>query len=362
MSALSFRERRPWLVGVVSLLVIAAGVSLAFSVNRFQGLRGVFTISADLVDAAGLQAGNEVRVAGVKVGRVTEVRLTPDAARVDMEIRSDLRLPVATKLEVKLKTLLGTKFIDLQFPAAFLEAASSGETPSSPDGYLEQGSVIPLDQTKVPFEVYEAANEGTAALEAIDKASLRKMIDVLARTAGASKEELGRALTSLDAATEVLSTKGADISRVLSNTEKVTRILDASGADLEGILSSSAEVLGTLADRRETISGLLAAADDLTRNLALLLQVARGSIDLGTADLNGLLASAESELTSIDAALEELATAQAMFARPLQFGRFVEGHVCAITTEDTCVPYGTPSDPGLPTHGVQPERGEVGAE
>src|SRR3990170_4944405 len=112
----SFRELRPTVVGLISIVVIVAGLGGAFSVNHFQGLRGVYEISADLTDAAGLQPGNEVRVAGVKVGRLTEVTLTDDAARISMEVASDVKLPVETKVEIKLKTLLGQKFIDLQYP------------------------------------------------------------------------------------------------------------------------------------------------------------------------------------------------------------------------------------------------------
>ncbi|MEA2461875.1 MAG: phospholipid/cholesterol/gamma-HCH transport system substrate-binding protein, partial [Actinomycetota bacterium] len=83
----SFRERRPWLVGIVSLILLSIAVGFAFSVNRFEGLRGVYSVSADLSDAAGVQAGNEVRVAGVKVGHVTGVTLRPRAARIEMEIQ-----------------------------------------------------------------------------------------------------------------------------------------------------------------------------------------------------------------------------------------------------------------------------------
>nr|MBA2599551.1 MCE family protein [Actinomycetota bacterium] len=89
----SFRERSPLVVGLLSLVLIAAGVGLAFSINRFEGLRGVYTLSADLQDAAGLQPGNEVRVAGVKVGQVKSLRLAPGAARVIMEVERDVRIP-----------------------------------------------------------------------------------------------------------------------------------------------------------------------------------------------------------------------------------------------------------------------------
>ncbi len=131
----TFRERRPWLVGLISIALITIGMVLAFSVNRFEGLRGVYSISADLQDAAGLVPGNEVRVAGVKVGNVKAIELTADAARIRMEIEEDVQIPVETRLVVKLKTLLGQKFIDLQMPASFIAARpTEGTRQTRPTG------------------------------------------------------------------------------------------------------------------------------------------------------------------------------------------------------------------------------------
>jgi phospholipid/cholesterol/gamma-HCH transport system substrate-binding protein len=353
----SFRERRPWIVGVTSIVLIAAAVTFAFSINRFDFLRGVYRISANLEDAAGLQPGNEVRVAGVKVGRVTDIELTSGAARVEMEIERDIRLPVETRVEVKLKTLLGQKFIDLQIPRAFLIAASTGKDPSvATDRFLSDGDVIPKSQTRIPYEIYQAATEGTDVLAEIDKEALRRLIRVLADTAGASKQEIGRALSGVNRATKVLADRSPDIRRLLRNARRVTFSLAESDRDIEGLLSNSAEVFGVLADNRETTSSLLAATEDLGRDLGLLIQAARGSIDVGVSDLNLILATVEGQLETIDRALDELPVAQEMFGRPGKFGRFVEGHVCAITTEDTCVPEGSPEDPGVPVKGQQPQR------
>jgi phospholipid/cholesterol/gamma-HCH transport system substrate-binding protein len=351
----SVRERRPFLVGIVSLFLIAAAVGLAFSINRFEGLRGVYTLSADLKDAAGLQPGNEVRVAGVKVGQVKSLRLAPGAARVIMEIDQEVRIPQETHLEVKLKTLLGQKFIDLQFPRVFVEAAASGDDVDSvTNGFLDEGALIPRDQTTVPFDIYQAATEGTAALEEIDKVALREMLVTLGRTVRPARDELRRAFSSLDRAGEVLGGKSADIARLLKSSSEATAVLDAAGQDLEGVLSRGADVLGTLAQRRATVSSLLAATSDLTENLGVLIQVARGSVNLGVADLNKILVLAESEMDTIDEALGEIDIAQEMFAQPASFGRFIEGEVCAVITEDTCVAEGSPDDPGLPARGRQP--------
>ena len=351
----AFTERRPWLVGITSIVLIAAGVAFAFSLNRFDTLRGVYRISADLQDAAGLVPGNEVRVAGIKIGSVTRITLAADAARVEMEIQRDIRIPSETKLEVKLKTLLGQKFVDLQIPRSFLTAASGGGDPSAAtQEFLDDGDVIPKSQTRIPYELHQAATQGTEVLEEIDKESLRRLIVVLGRTVDVSKEEIGRALESLDEAGTVLADKGPEIRRLLRSTERVTRTLADGGADIEGILSEATDVFGVLAERRATTSSLLAATEDLANNFGLLIQAARGSVELSVSDLNSILVVAEGQLGSIDRALRELDTAQEMFGRPGGFGRFIEGHVCAITTEDTCVPSGSPRQPGVPVKGTQP--------
>jgi len=352
----SFRERRAWLVGSISIAVLAAAVGLAFSVNRFEGLRGVYTISADLQDAAGLIPGNEVRVAGLKVGNVTEVRLTEHAARVDMEIADDVRIPEESTLEVKLKTLLGQKFIELVFPKPFIAAASAGhDVEGLTSGFLSAGDVIPSDRTRVPFEIHQAATQSTDVLRRIDKSALRRMIVVLGDTLDVSKDELRAAIVSARRATDVLGDKGTEISSLLQSAEDATATLAAGSDDIQGILSRSADVLGTLAERRATISSLLAATNDLSRDLALLIRAAGGSIGTATADLDVLLLAVEGELGTIDRAMEDLGLAQEMFAQPFSFGRFTEGHVCAVTSADTCFPGGSPIDPGLPRHGIQPE-------
>lgn len=358
----TFRERRPWLVGITCIVLIAAEVAGAFSINRFKGLRGVYTLSADVADAAGLQSGNEVRVAGVKIGTVKGVVLGADAARVEMELQEDVSIPVESKLEVKLKTLLGQKFVDLQMPRAYLEAATSGGDPSSAtEGYFEEGDVIPLEQTSVPFEIYEAAREGTDVLRGIDKGALRDFIEVLDETVGASKEELGRALDAIGDAGEVLAGNSGPLKRLLRESADLTGTLSTSGSDIDGILLRSADVLNVLADRRAAISSLLHATEDLSRNLGVLIRASKGSIEVGTADLDSILVLANAELETIESSLAELGTAQEMFGQQLRFGRFVEGHVCAITTADTCVPHGSPEQPGIPIHGIQPERGETSA-
>jgi ABC-type transport system involved in resistance to organic solvents, periplasmic component len=63
----SFRERNPLPIGIAGLATVGLLAALAFNLQHFSG--GT-TYSAAFSEAAGLKAGEEVRIAGVKVGKV----------------------------------------------------------------------------------------------------------------------------------------------------------------------------------------------------------------------------------------------------------------------------------------------------
>jgi phospholipid/cholesterol/gamma-HCH transport system substrate-binding protein len=138
-----FRERNPIVVGLISVSVLAVAMLFAFSLNKFTFFRGVREVSADFADAAGLNADNEVRVAGLKVGKVKSIDLIDpdskgvvDRVRVVMEVNRGLKLGSDTEAEIKLKTILGAKFVDV--------------VPIGGAPFIGTSDVIPLSRTRIP--------------------------------------------------------------------------------------------------------------------------------------------------------------------------------------------------------------------
>ena len=278
-----------------------------------------------------------------------------------MEIESDVEIPLETRAEVKLKTLLGQKFIDLQLPRTYLLTAAKGRDPTGATaGFFTDGDVIPKSQTRLPYEIYQAATAGTRTLEQIDEKGLRDLIDVLAGTAGDARDEIGRALVAIEGASDVLDDKGPRITELLENLEDVTGVLAEKDDDIKKLFSRGVDVLGVLARQRRRISALLEATDDLTGKLGILIKTVRRPVSLTTGNLIGVLTLVEEEIDTLGAAIEALPTAQEMFAIPGKHGRFIEGHVCALTSEDTCVPFGSPENPEFPILGQQPSPSPSG--
>lgn len=120
-------------LGIVALLVLALQVSGL--TNFFEGKTG-YDIRAEFSNIGGLKAKAKVVVAGVGVGRITEIHLNPKTFEASVTLRIDDKfreLPLDSKASILTSGLLGDNYIEL--------------TPGFEEDYLEDGSVIPVENT-----------------------------------------------------------------------------------------------------------------------------------------------------------------------------------------------------------------------
>src|SRR3569833_781537 len=104
-----FRERNPLPIGIAGLATVGVVTALAFNLQHFAG--GT-TYSAAFSEAAGLKSGEEVRIAGVKVGKVESVGLEGD--HVKMKFTSNQPNNTNTQTQNKNKTQHNTHILALE--------------------------------------------------------------------------------------------------------------------------------------------------------------------------------------------------------------------------------------------------------
>src|SRR5438552_7907991 len=128
----SFRERNQVTVGLISILVLALVFLLAFDFKKLPFISHNFAVTAEFADAAGLTPGSDVRIAGLKVGTVSHVKLRSDRVLVSLSISGGVTIPRDATAAISLKTILGTKSVVIQA--------------KGPGPYLRNGDRIPLDR------------------------------------------------------------------------------------------------------------------------------------------------------------------------------------------------------------------------
>ncbi|MFN2353055.1 MAG: outer membrane lipid asymmetry maintenance protein MlaD [Desulfopila sp.] len=102
-------------VGMFILAGFAALVYLAFNLGEVSILSAGqrYTVQAEFVNVAGIKKGASVQVAGVGVGKVTELSLVDEYANLTLRIDNDIKIPRDSMASVKSQGIIGDKFIQI---------------------------------------------------------------------------------------------------------------------------------------------------------------------------------------------------------------------------------------------------------
>jgi phospholipid/cholesterol/gamma-HCH transport system substrate-binding protein len=133
------------LTGVLVLVVAAAFLAFAVAHSGRSASAGYELVARfDHID--GLAVGGDVRIAGVKVGTVTDEEIDPKtfAAIVSLTVRNDIQLPKDTGASIVSESLLGGKYISL--------------SPGGDDTDLKPGQAITITQSSVSLESSSSAS------------------------------------------------------------------------------------------------------------------------------------------------------------------------------------------------------------
>jgi phospholipid/cholesterol/gamma-HCH transport system substrate-binding protein len=201
-------ERNRFVVGLVGIALVVAAVIAAFSYDKIPFINGTSNYSAYFADAGGIKSGSDVRVSGLSVGRVSDVRLDGTKVLVDFTVRDGVELGDRTEAAIKAETVLGTKMLEL--------------TPRG-DGKLT--GTIPLERTKSPYDLPTALGDLTTTISGLDTAQLSQSLTTLADTFKETPPELKTALEGVARFSDTLNNRDAQLRNLLADANKVTAVL-----------------------------------------------------------------------------------------------------------------------------------------
>ena len=97
----------------MGLVIVACVTVAAFKYDRLPFIKNTNDYAAYFSEAGGIQTGSSVRVSGMGVGRVTDVRLEGTKVRVGFTVRNIVELGDRTEAAIKTETMLGAKMLEL---------------------------------------------------------------------------------------------------------------------------------------------------------------------------------------------------------------------------------------------------------
>ncbi len=307
-----FRERNPVIVGAVSLAVIAALVLMAFRAEDLPLIGGGDTYHAAFSEAGGLKANDEVRIAGVRVGKVQKVDLEGDHVRVEFQVDKGVEFGSTTSAAIKVKTLLGAMYLSLQ-PAG--------------SGQMEEDAEIPVDRTSSPYDVVDAFSGLASTSERIDTASLTKSLDTLSGLMKNTPEEFQGALRGMSALSTNIAARDAQLNTLLGNMQKVSGVLADRNGDMVKLMRDGDKLFRALVARREAVHRLLAATSQLSQELTLLVKQTRADLKPALEHLDSVVDVLNKNQENLDNSLRLMAPFYRVFANTLGTGPWFDTYI-----------------------------------
>jgi phospholipid/cholesterol/gamma-HCH transport system substrate-binding protein len=307
-----FRERNPVIVGAVSLAVIAALVLAAFRAEDLPLIGGGDTYYAAFSEAGGLKANDEVRIAGVRVGKVKTVDLDGDHVRVEFLVDRGVDFGSTTAAAIKVKTLLGAMYLSLQ-----------------PDGggQLAEGSEIPLQRTSSPYDVVDAFSGLAERSERIDTDQLAQSLNTVAELTEDTPEEFQAALRGVSDLSANIAARDEQLNTLLGNLRKVSGVLGDRRQDLVALMRDGDKLFRALVARRQAVSDLLDSTSELSVQLTGLVRDTRTDLKPALDHLDSVVDVLNKNQENLDNSLRLMAPFYRVFASTLGNGPWFDTYI-----------------------------------
>lgn len=249
------------------LLAAALGAALALSACS-TGDAGTYLVTAEVSRAYTLFPGSPVRVLGVEVGYIDDIRISEasNSVFIDLRVEEDVQLPADVAAIIIPETMLGERYVQLEPPY------DSG--PTMPDG-----GEIPRERTVVPREFDEVLSSLNQFVGGLDPDEVARLVTNLAEVLDANGAQFGETLDSAHGAINVLQDNDEDLIRLAQRLSELNQTIASRDTEIAQLLRDYNALISSLVDDKEDLDATLDGLVRLTRELNRLLVVNRANLE-----------------------------------------------------------------------------------
>ena len=254
-----------------------------------------YELSATFDDVTGLLKDDNVKVAGVRVGKVIGVEIEKGRAVVRFQVREGLRLPTDTQAAVRWRNLLGQRYVYLY--------------PGNGSTVLQDGDRI--ERTKSVVDLGELFNRLGPVVQAIDPQQVNTFLDAIVGALDGNQAKVRQALDDLARLTSGLATRDEAIGRMIQNLNEVAGTITSRDQQIRVVLDNLVKLAQTFSENTAVLDRAVTDLSDFSDNLAFLLSRNRTEIEGILSGLRILTDEVGRKLPTLDdtvAHLDEAAT------------------------------------------------------
>ncbi len=275
--------------------------------------------SAVFADASSLKSGDSVRVAGVRVGTVSDVALQPDN-KVIVEFNADRKvvLTSGTKATVRYLNLVGDRYLEL--------VDSPGSAKIQPPG-----SRIPLDRTEPALDLDLLLGGLKPVVQGLNPQDVNALTNSLIQILQGQEGSIESLFSKTSSFTNSLADNGQTVQQLIDNLNTVVATISKDGDKFSGAVDKLEKLVTGLAADKDPIGEAVTALDNGTASLTDLLGRARDPL-AGTIDqLDRLAPLLDQDKELLDITIQKAPKNYRKLVRLGAYGSFLNQYLCGLS-------------------------------
>ena len=314
------RAKLRWLPPLLKLSVytgVIAALTLLLTLIIVNARSGPATgYRALFADASGVSANDNVKIAGVAVGRVTGVKVVNHGtAQVSFNVDSDVVVPADVHATVRYENLVGDRFIELQ-------RASDSSARLRPNSTIPQTRTAPAVSLTVLFGGFQPL------FAALEPAQVNKLADEILRTLQGESGTVGDLLEHTASLTSTLADRDQVIGSMITNLNDVLGVVSSRDEQLSTLVVQLQRFVSGLSENRQAVGSAISSMSELTNSVGDLLVDVRPPLKQDVASLGMLAANLLKGSDVIDAQLKALPVYLNSVDRTASYGSWFQFFLC----------------------------------
>ncbi|BBY41744.1 mammalian cell entry protein [Mycolicibacterium celeriflavum] len=298
------------------MTVLTAFLFVVFSESRTGSTE---SYSAVFNDASRLEAGDSVRIAGIRVGTVQDVSLQADRkVLVKFDADRSTKLTTGTKAAIRYLNLVGDRYLELI------------DTPDSAK-ILPAGAQIPESRTAPALDLDLLLGGLKPVIQGLNPEDVNGLTSSLIQILQGQGGTLESLLSKSSSFTNSLADNNQVIEQLIDSLRTTLDTLSKDGDDFSGAIDRLSRLIEGLSADRDPIGTAIESLDNGTTSLADLLGRARSPLNNTVDQLARLAPLVNTDLERLDATIQRLPEIYRKLARVGSYGAFFPYYICGVT-------------------------------
>jgi phospholipid/cholesterol/gamma-HCH transport system substrate-binding protein len=320
---------------------------LAFTIGNIHLFEHTYKLTATFDDATGLLKDDNVKVAGVVVGKVTAVQIDQGRAKVAFKVKESVMVPTDSSVSIRWRNLIGQRYLYL-YPGTASTVFKGGQT---------------MSKTRSVVDVGELFNRLGPIIKAVDPKDVNTFLDSIVQALDGNQEKIRQAIDNLAVVAQSLGSRDQAIGRLVDNVNTVAGAINDRDAQIRTVLDNLVLISQTFSQNTDVLNTAVTQLGDFSDNFGALLANNRVQIDNIIGNLNTLVGEVKVKLPVVDSVLGGLDEAAKRLFAASRYGEWLNqvipcGALLNVPSSGPVVPVNSPCITGsgsVAGGGAQPQ-------